>query len=188
MKSTVLIALSLGLVSCAAPRHSPGSKPEASSAALKAKCESCGAVLQYAGTFDELDYSLIASFCDGYKLQKRVFWKAPHGPTPSCSSTYDSDPRWEYLHGEMPALRRDTFESFKQRNTPLPAHQGSEDAAARHGIVIVRDDSDTCRLTRGGFSASRQQALIYSGGGVMHLFERKGDQWQEADRCVLWIP
>lgn len=188
MKSLTLILLSLAITSCVTSNNSGDHRQQDGlSPALPEKCRFCGGIHQYAATFDELDYSLIADFCDGFDLKKEVYWKAPHGPSPSCSSTYGSDLPWDYLHEEMPGLRRDTFDSFKRRNKPIPTHQGREEVAARYGVVITHSTSNAYRLTRGGFSSNRHQALIYSGGGVIYLYEWRESKWHQVDSCVLWI-
>jgi hypothetical protein len=213
MKTIAMTAVFLGIVSCATTKHSgdnPNTRhdyispeetgtsailPEVDpitdkidpTATKGEKCQSCGAFHRYAATFDELDYSLIADFCDGFNLRKQVLMKAPHGPTPACSSTYDSNLSWDYLHKQIPELRRETFDSFKRRNNPIPIHESSEALAVQYGIDIVQDSADANQLSRGGFSGDREQALIYSGRGVIHLFQRKGAKWEEVDSCVLWI-
>ncbi|MEM1223991.1 MAG: hypothetical protein AAGH40_14670, partial [Verrucomicrobiota bacterium] len=98
MKAVGVAALLLGFVSCATTKHSSDNKENSDPAATQTeKCQSCGTIHRYAATFDEIDYSLIADFCDGFSLKRQAFWKAPHGPTPACSSTYDSDLSWDYL-------------------------------------------------------------------------------------------
>jgi hypothetical protein len=188
MTPSMVIALSLGFVSCSTIANQPAPKERKKPAGeLREKCRTCGTIHEYAASFDDSDYALIADFCDGFRVKKQVSYRAPHGPNPSCSSTYAANLPWDYLRKEMPALRRDTFESFKRRNTPIPTHEGSEDIAKRRGISIVHSPADAYDLTRAGFSGNRQQALIYSGGGVMYLLERKGTKWRHADSCVLWI-
>ncbi|MFD2158111.1 hypothetical protein ACFSW8_04280 [Rubritalea tangerina] len=188
MKAATLSILLLGVVSCATTKHADDNKEHSDLTTTQAeKCKSCGTIHRYSATFDRMDYSLIADFCDAFSLKRQAFWKAPHGPTPACSSNYDSDLCWDYLHEQMPELRRDTYDSFKRRNSPIPTHLGNEDLAAEYGITIVQGSTYAYRLSRAGFSGKQQQALIYSGSGVIHLFQRKDNKWQQIDSCVLWI-
>jgi len=184
MKNVSILALFLGLASCATNGVENSARANEATSVI---CSSCGSIHHYAATFDDLDYALIAGFCDEFQLKRQVFWRAPHGPTPGCSSTYASDLSWDYLRENMPRLRRDTFESFQKRNRPIPTHEGLSALADRHGIAVIHDQSDAWQLTRGGFSASRQQALIYSGRGFIHLFERRDGTWRQVDSAVLWI-
>ena len=189
MKFIVVIALFVGVISCATDDQSGRTGKQAGLIPTGTeKCQSCGVIHQYASTFDDLDYSLIAGFCDEFGLKRQIYWKAPHGPNPACSATYDSDLSWEYLHSEMPKLKRDTFDSFRQRNRPIPTHRGTEDLAEGYGVSIVEDFQGAYQLSRGGFSGNQQQALIYNGSGMIYLFQRSGNKWQQIDSCVLWIP
>lgn len=149
-------------------------------------CKSCGQVHKYLVTFDDLDYSLIAKHCDDFGIERKAYWIAPQGPEPSCDSSYDAL-AWSYLKEELPSLRRDTFESFKRRNTPIPMHKETSSIASNFGIKIVKRDGDARRFARGGFSENKKQALLYSGGGVLYMYEFKDNAWKEVKRAILWM-
>jgi|GEM_PF-5225936 len=109
-----------------------------SSDVLSSRCKSCGTVQEYAPTFDELDYALIRDVCAEFSIERDVYWRAPNGPSPGCSSTYEADLSWDYLYEEMPQLKRDTFDSFQARNRATPTHHGLKKVAAKYGIKLTR--------------------------------------------------
>jgi hypothetical protein len=156
------------------------------------QCPSCGVKHTYQYSFDERDYRLIADFCSMYEGDgdRAVSWKAPHAASPSCSSSYSTDLSWAFLHREMPHLERSTFDDFLQRNDPIPAHKIYRWRDSQGGVVrVIHGDPSRSRarwLSRGGFSNDGKQALIYGGGGVIHLFCLKNGKWFQIDTATLW--
>ncbi|SHI50566.1 hypothetical protein SAMN02745181_0275 [Rubritalea squalenifaciens DSM 18772] len=178
-----LSILALVLASCASPEGLQ-TEIEKPVAVMSERCKSCGTEHHYASSFDAQDYALIAGFCDAFKLKREVYWKAPRH---SCSSKLATEFPWETLRDKMPDLKRETYQSFLQRNEPVPMHRGSENMAAQHGITIKRSGSGLQHFSRGGFSKDGKQALIDAGDGIIYLFEYLGQTWQQVDKVVIWI-
>lgn len=154
-------------------------------------CEGCGSARLYGYTFDSSDYEVIAAFADSFRQPIRLHWLAPSSPSLSCSKTYSEYVSFARLQKELPALRYDTFQDFLTRNDPVPAHRISE-WTSNSGVSLRIEASKMCppgvqRFSRAGFSTDRSQALIYHGGGLIHLFTLRGDSWIHAGYVVLWM-
>ncbi|WP_367872200.1 hypothetical protein [Luteolibacter sp. Populi] len=168
------------------------STPDPSPTAAKwtEACSSCGEKHDYAHTFDALDYEVIADYAAFLKVPPRVYWKAPHGPEPSCDSSY-AGLSWSRLHEDMPELKRATFESFLKRNRPIPAHSVKSWQVPGGAEIKIdagkRSSRDALHLTRAGFDPSGRQALIYPGQGVMVLLKKQDGKWVLAATMILWI-
>lgn len=152
-----------------------------------------GSRFTYGYTFDDRDYELISDLAESFHTRPRVFWQAPPGPDGSSSVTYLRDQDFDFLHKEMPSLRRDTFDSFVHRNSPIPAHRLLRWQSQQGKTVTVdiraSDPVKVMHLSRAGFSRDGNQALIYQGGGAggIYLFERRGDTWYFSKMTVLWL-
>ena len=139
-------------------------------------CQSCGEVHQYSYSFNQVDYEFLqTAFAD----EQLFYWKAPHGPTPACSSRYASDLRYKFLKESMPSLKRETFKSFLRKNARIAVHKNE-------GSPVPVSKKEGKQISRPGLDHLHQQALVYDGMSMI-LFRRTASGWEVAESLMLWI-
>lgn len=162
----------------------------------KEVCTNCGKELVFGEVFDDLDYGLLADVIEP-PLWPRVFvldWQAPYGPSPTCDSTSRWDGiSFERLGEELRGLRRDTYDSFLDRNRTIAVHQ-RKSFTTRNGSIVRIGGSGSRNIsprayTRAGFNKELTQALIYCEGsvGFYELWEKRDGRWILVSTLIAWI-
>jgi hypothetical protein len=184
----ILLFLCSALVGCITESASPPTSL-AARGPFTEKCPNCGLIFHYNDTFDSRDYSFFSSILGVRKQDLELYYRAPHGPTPSCFSTWTKDTPFLSLTKDLPALRRDTYNSFIERNAEIAQHTITDfRSSVGRTIHIVKQRSDHAplSLSRLGFSRDGRQALLYRNSSFL-LYTRVGNEWEETSASLIWM-
>ncbi len=147
----------------------------------------------YSHCFDGSDYTFFGRFIDDLPKASVfvVYYRAPHGPTPSSSSTWTNEFRYDRLRESMITLRRETYESFVLRNRDIAEHGTNCFRTPAGATINIRKKPNRGErlliLARAGFSKDGRQALICT-DSMSYLYENASGKWKEVGKFVRWIP
>lgn len=165
----------LCLVVGAGCTHSSSNRKVSQRVDFSESCRSCGQVHRYAYSYSGEDYDF---FSEAYPKVEAFYWKAPHGPTPACSSRFE-DLSYSVLKEELPDLKRETFQSFLRRNEVIAVHLPEK-------CPVAVSENDGFSVSRPGFDSGKTQALACD-GRFWVLFELRNGKWKEIDGFMQWI-